>query len=181
MQPTARPGRLVASEAIELRGERVVLRPPSGPDAPALRSIRLKPEVAAWWGPLEDDFPFGDDPDATRFTIHRNDAVSGLIQYGEESEEMYRHAWIDIFVDPDHGRRGVGTDAIVTIVRHLTEDRGHHRVTIDPALDNVAAVGCYEKAGFRRVGVMQAAERDPLSGRWRDALMMELVVMPVAE
>jgi hypothetical protein len=27
---------------------------------------------------------------------------------------------------------------------------------------------------------MQAAERDPLSGRWRDALMMELVVMPVA-
>ncbi|MDQ3612407.1 MAG: GNAT family N-acetyltransferase [Actinomycetota bacterium] len=170
----------MTSEASELRGERVVLCPLSAADAPTLRAIRLTPEVAAWWGPLEDDFPFTDDPDATRFTILRHDAVAGLIQFGEEPEPMYRHAWIDLFVDPGHGRQGLGTDAIVTLVRHLTEDRGHHRITIDPALDNVAAIGCYEKAGFRRVGVMHAAERDPLSGCWRDALMMELVVPPPA-
>lgn len=167
-------------EATDLRGASVALEPLAEADAPALRAMRLEPEVAAWWGPLEDDFPFGDDPDATRFTIRRDGAVAGLIQFGEEPEPMYRHAWIDLFVDPALGRQGVGTDAIVTLVRHLTEDRGHHRVTIDPALDNVAAVGCYEKAGFRRVGVMQTAERDPLSGRWRDALLMELVVTPVA-
>jgi aminoglycoside 6'-N-acetyltransferase len=167
-------------EAADLSGESVLLRPVHAAAAPVLRRIRRAPEVAAWWGPLEDDFPFTDDPDATRFTIHRGGAVVGLIQFGEESEPMYRHAWIDLFVDPRQGRRGVGTDAIVTLVRHLTEDRGHHRITIDPALDNVAAIGCYEKAGFRRVGVMHAAERDPSSGRWRDALMMELVVPSVA-
>jgi len=167
---------LATSDELELRGERVLLRPLEEADAPALRAIRTAPEVAAWWGPLEDDFPFGDDPDATRFTIRRDHAVARLIQFGEEPEQMYRHAWIDVFVDPGQGRRGVGTDAISTLVRHLTEDRGHHRITIDPALDNVAAIGCYEKAGFRRVGVMEAAERDPLSGRWRDALLMELVV-----
>ena len=167
-------------EATDLEGAGVVLEPLGEADAPALRTMRLEPEITAWWGPLEDDFPFGDDPDATRFTIRRGGAAAGLIQYGEELEPMYRHAWIDLFVDPAHGRRGVGTDAIVTLVRHLTEDRGHHRITIDPALDNVAAIGCYEKAGFRRVGVMQAAERDPLSGRWRDALLLELVVVPLA-
>jgi aminoglycoside 6'-N-acetyltransferase len=171
---------LKPQEATDLKGDRVVLRPLAASDAPALRTIRSTPEVAAWWGPLEDDFPFTDDPDATRFTIHRDGAVAGLIQFGEEPEPMYRHAWIDLFVDPRHGRQGVGTDAIATLVRHLTDDRGHHRITIDPALDNVAAVGCYEKAGFRRVGVMHAAERDPVSGRWRDALMMELVVPTVA-
>ena len=166
-------------ETTDLNGTGVVLQPIGASDAPALRAMRLEPEIAAWWGPLEDDFPFGDDPDASRFAIRRGGAVAGLIQYGEELEPMYRHAWIDLFVGPSHGRRGVGTDAIVTLVRHLTEDRGHHRITIDPAVDNVPAVGCYEKAGFRRVGVMQAAERDPLSGRWRDALLMELVVRPI--
>lgn len=168
----------MSSGVLELRGERVVLRPLAADDAPALREIRLKPEVVAWWDSVEEDFPFSDDPDATRFTIHRDGAVAGLIQFGEELEPMYRHAWIDIFVDPEGGRRGTGTDAIVTLVRHLIGDLAHHRVTIDPSLENTAAVGCYEKAGFRRVGVMEAAERDPLSGRWRDALMMELVVRP---
>jgi len=168
----------VSGDPPELRGERIVLRPLAAGDAPALREIRVKPEVVAWWDRLEDDFPFSDDPEATRLTIHRDGAVVGLIQFGEEPEPMYRHAWIDIFVDPDRGRQGIGVDAIVTLVRHLTTDRAHHRITIDPSLDNKAAVGCYQKAGFRRVGVMEAAERDPLSGRWRDALMMELVIRP---
>ena len=102
--------------------------------------------------------------------------MAGMIQYGEEPEPDYRHAWVDIFVDPARGRSGIGTDAIRALVRHLTADRGHHRITIDPALDNVAAIGCYEKAGFRCVGTMEAAERDAGTGRWRDVLLMELVV-----
>lgn len=167
---------MASSEVAELRGERVVLRPLAEADAPALRAIRTAPEVAAWWGPLEDDFPESDDPDATRFTIHRDGAVAGLIQFGEEPDPGYRHAWIDIFVDPAHGRAGVGTDAIRTLIRHLTDDRGHHRITIDPAVDNAAAIGCYAKAGFRTVGVIEAAWRDCHTGRWRDALLMELVV-----
>jgi L-amino acid N-acyltransferase YncA len=53
-----------------------------------------------------------------------------------------------------------------------------HRVTIDPATSNAAAIRCYEKAGFRRVGVMRSAEHDAASGRWHDALLMEYVVPP---
>ncbi len=60
----------------------------------------------------------------------------------------------------------------------LIHERGHHRVTIDPAAHNHAAIRCYEKAGFVRVGVMRLAERDSDGNGWHDALLMELVVDP---
>ena len=167
---------LVAVRA--LTGQRVVLRPIGAADAPALRTIHALPEVLQWWGPPAGDFPFGDDPDATRFAIVCDGETAGLIQYGEELEPSYRYASIDIFVDPRRQRRGVGSDAIATLVRYLIEEHGHHRVTIDPAADNQAAIRCYRKAGFRQVGVMEAAWRDFTTGRWRDALLMELVVRP---
>jgi GNAT superfamily N-acetyltransferase len=48
----------------------------------------------------------------------------GTIQsYGPD----YRHASVDIFVDPASHRRGYGSDAIRTLVRHLFRDQGHHR------------------------------------------------------
>ena len=162
-----------------LDGKLVKLRPLEPGDVPELRRIHETLEVARWWGPPEDDFPLGDDPGATRFTVLVEGEIAGLIQYGEEREPDYRHAWIDLFIDPERHRRGLGADAVSTVARHLVEDRGHHRLTIDPALDNAAAVRCYEKAGFDRVGVTRLSWRDP-EGRWRDGLSMELVVPPRA-
>jgi aminoglycoside 6'-N-acetyltransferase len=159
-----------------VRGERIELTPLAPGDAQALREIHLMPEVAAWWGRPEEAFPF-DEPESTRFTIRVDGEVAGLIQFGEESEPEYRHAWIDLFVDPRRQGRGLGTEAIGLVVRHLVEELGHHRITIDPAADNAAAIRCYEKAGFRTVGVTRASWRDP-EGRWRDSLFMELVADP---
>ena len=161
------------SDPDELRGDIVVLRPLRFDDAARLREIHAEPAVAAWWGSMSDDFPF-DEPESTRFTIWVGGEAAGLIQFGEEEEPDYRHAWIDLFVATELHGSGTGTDAVATVLRHLIEARGHHRVTIDPAVDNVAAVRAYEKAGFRRVGVMRSAERSP-AGIWRDALLMEHV------
>jgi len=157
----------------ELRGDVVVLRPLRFDDAARLREIHAEPAVAAWWGSMDDEFPF-DEPESTRFTIRVDERVAGLIQYGEEDEPMYRYAWVDLFVATEFHGRGVGTDAVRTVARYLVEERGHHRLTIDPSLDNHAAVRAYEKAGFQRVGVMRLAERSP-EGTWRDALFMEQV------
>jgi aminoglycoside 6'-N-acetyltransferase len=157
----------------ELRGRLVVLRPVAPGDAPALQAIHAAPEVSSWWGPMADGFPF-DEPEATRFAILVDGGVVGLVQYGEEDEPDFRHAWIDVFVDPKVRGRGVGTDAVDTLARHLHDDRGHHRVTIDPAVANTRAVRAYQQAGFRPVGVMEAAWRDP-DGVWRDVLLMERV------
>ena len=157
----------------ELRGEHVVLRPLDAADAPALREIHTKPPVAAWWGRMAEEFPF-DEPRSTRFTVLARDRPVGLVQFGEEKEPDFRHAWIDLFLDPEVHNQGLGTDTVTTLARHLFEDRGHHRITIDPAADNAAAIRCYQKAGFRPVGLMRAAWRDP-DGDWRDVLLMELV------
>jgi aminoglycoside 6'-N-acetyltransferase len=156
---------------------RVVLRPVDEGDAEALRAIHHTPEVSAWWGSMDEGFPFGDDPTTTRLTIEVGGEPAGIIQWGEEDEPDYRHAWIDLFVDPRLHGRGLGTEAIEQLVAWLVRERGHHRITIDPAVENLAAVRCYEKAGFRRVGVMELAERGP-DGRWRDALLMERVLRP---
>ncbi|MCW2875900.1 MAG: N-acetyltransferase [Streptomyces oryziradicis] len=45
---------------------------------------------------------------------------------------------------------------------------------IDPAGDNIAAIRCYRKVGFRPVGVMRQYERGP-DGIWHDGLMMDLL------
>jgi RimJ/RimL family protein N-acetyltransferase len=150
------------------------LRPLAAGDEQELLRIHRTPEVASWWDQPEEGFPW-DEPDSTRFTILVDGRIAGLIQYWEEQEPRYRHAGVDLFLDPALHGRGVGTEAVTRLVDHLISERGHHRITIDPALANAAAIRCYEKAGFRPVGVMRRAERDAGGEGWHDCLLMELV------
>jgi aminoglycoside 6'-N-acetyltransferase len=152
----------------------VVLRALVATDAPELRRIRATPEVAQWWEPPEDGFPFDDD-EVTRLTVEVDGAVAGLVQFGEELDPKYRHASIDLFLDPALHGRGIGTEVVRRVVRQLIDERGHHRITIDPAADNAAAIRVYEKVGFRRVGVMRRYERDVDGRGWHDGLLMELL------
>ena len=152
----------------------MILRPLAEGDEAELRRIHETPEVSHNWDLPEDDFPW-DEPEANRFTIEVDGAVAGLIQFGEELEPKYRHASIDLFLDPALHGRGLGTEAVRRVVRMLIDERGHHRVTIDPSASNAAAIRAYEKAGFKRVGVMRKAERDADGRGWHDSLMMELI------
>lgn len=116
----------------------------------------------------------------TAYVIVLDGAVVGWIQWGAEEEPDYRHANIDIYVDPAVHGRGVGTDALRTLARHLFVDQGHHRLVIDPAADNAAAIRSYSKVGFRPVGVMRQYERGP-DGTWHDNLLMDLLAGELAE
>ena len=153
----------------------LVLRPLAPGDEAELRRILATPEVRRWWDDPDPGFPWTDDPEATRLTIEVDSAVAGLIQFSEELDPKYRHAGIDLFLDPALHGRGLGTEALRRVVRHLIDERGHHRITIDPAAANVAAIRTYEKVGFRRVGVMRRYERDTGGEGWHDGLLMELL------
>jgi aminoglycoside 6'-N-acetyltransferase len=98
----------------------------------------------------------------------------GFVQHYQELDAEYLHAGMDIFLVAAAQGRGAGTDAIRTLARHLVHDLGHHRLVIDPAADNVRAIRCYEKVGFRPVGVMRKYElgRDDT---WHDNLLMDLL------
>lgn len=106
--------------------------------------------------------------------IELDGELIGLIQYHEEDEPAFRHAGIDLFLTAHAHGQGLGTDAVRTLARYLTEERGHHRLTIDPAADNAAAIRAYEKVGFRPVGPMREHWRSP-DGTWHDGLLMDLL------
>lgn len=161
---------------VVLRGDRVLLRRGRPEDAEKLFQIRNEPEVARRWGSanieeeISEEFIEADDG----FVIEVEGEVVGAIQYHEEIEPMYRHAGIDIFLTPSHHGQGLGTEAIRVLARYLFEERSHHRLTIDPAADNTAAIRAYEKVGFRRVGIMRNYERGP-DGAWHDGLLMDML------
>ena len=154
----------------------MLLRPGRPEDAGALVRIRKEPEVARRWGfdGIEEEVGEGFVGNDAGFVIEAGGEVVGAIQYHEEDDPMYRHAGMDIFLATAHHGRGLGAEAIRVLARHLFEGRGHHRLTIDPAADNAAAIRAYEKVGFRPVGVMRRYERGP-DGVWHDGLLMDML------
>jgi aminoglycoside 6'-N-acetyltransferase len=165
---------------VQLAGPRVVLRNASAADAPRLTSIRGEPEIERRWGVLEDGEMDEFVADEHTFVIENDGEVIGAVQYGEVDDPMYRSANIDLYLTtPRHGQ-GFGSEAVRILARHLIEERGHHRLTIDPAADNAAAIRAYEKVGFRRVGIMRAYERGP-DGTFHDGLLMEMLAEELLE
>jgi aminoglycoside 6'-N-acetyltransferase len=167
-----------------LQGASVRLRPAARDDIPALVKIRETPEVYARWrggadlvAAVEEDFA---EPGVTAYVIELEERVVGWIQWEGEKDPDYRHAWMDIYLDPEVHGRGVGTDALRTLARHLITDHGHHRLTIDPAADNTAAIRSYSKVGFRPVGITRRSERGP-DGTWHDGLLMDLLAEELIE
>ncbi|WP_327702729.1 aminoglycoside 6'-N-acetyltransferase [Streptomyces decoyicus] len=156
----------------ELRGVSVVLRPTVDADIATLGRIVREPEVAAWWS-VPDDYQ---DMLAVLF----DGEVIGAIQFSEETDPEFRHAGIDIFLTAKRHGQGLGTDAVRTLARWLIHERGHHRLTIDPAADNTAAIRSYRKAGFKPVGIMRAYGRDHRTGGWADGLLMDLLADELA-
>jgi aminoglycoside 6'-N-acetyltransferase len=161
-----------------LTGRLVTLRPAVQDDVPALAAIRATPEVRARWRGGDDlaaeIAEVIDDPDVTSFAVVYDGRVVGAVQWAAETDPEYRHASIDIFLDPAVHGRGVGSDAVRTLARHLIDDLDFHRLVIDPAADNTAAIRCYTKVGFRPVGVMRRYERGA-DGDWHDGLLMDLL------
>ena len=161
-----------------LRGTRITLRPATAADVTTLVSIRAAPEVYERWGGADDllaEILDDIERDEIELLVVEDGArIVGAIQWSAEEDPMYRHAGIDLYLDPSVHGRGLGSDAVRTLARHLIMDRGHHRLVIDPAADNVAAIRCYAKVGFRSVGVMRRYERGP-DGTWHDGLLMELL------
>jgi aminoglycoside 6'-N-acetyltransferase len=163
---------------MELHGRQVILRAPRTDDADRLNAILAEPSVAGWWPEFDvqrvrDDL-IAERVDEEGFVIEREGAVVGYIQLAEEPDPEFRHASIDLFLTAEAQGHGLGPDAIRAVAIHLIDDRGHHRLTIDPAATNARAIAAYAKLGFRPVGVMRAYQRMP-DGRWVDGLLMDLL------
>lgn len=161
-----------------LAGRHVRLRPGHPGDAEKLHAILAGPSVSRWWGEpgpvTEIEEALRGDGSSLLLVVEIDGQVAGGIQYHEENDPMYRHAGIDIYLDGRFQGRGAGREAVALLARFLFDQRGHHRITIDPATANDRAIRSYAKVGFRHVGVMRQYERGR-DGRFHDGLLMDLL------
>jgi aminoglycoside 6'-N-acetyltransferase len=148
-----------------IEGPRLRFRPVSQSDLPDLMRWLDDAEVRQFYGDppaseaaAREDYLEVDVNPVWRFVIEEDGRGVGEIQY-HHAYPGSDYAWsagIDIFIgDPDARDRGVGTEAIRTMLRFLFEEKRVHRATIDPEVANARAIRAYEKAGFRLDGVLR--------------------------
>jgi aminoglycoside 6'-N-acetyltransferase len=149
----------------------IELRPIEESDFAPLALILQEKAVAEWWGPNDEASLREEvgDKDVTAFAIVLDDQPVGMVEISEEEEPGYRHAELDIFLASAHQGRGIGADALRQALRHVFGERGHHRAIIIPAAANAGAIRCYEKVGFKPVGIFRRADRG------RDSLAMDML------
>ena len=161
-----------------LVGEHVTIRPGRAEDVDALLAILIEPSVVRWWDdpePREEvEAALLGSTEVVLLVIEIASEVAGGIQYQEELYPKYRHASIDVYLGTRWQGRGHGTEAVRLVARFLFEQRGHHRLTIDPAAENTRAIASYTRVGFRPVGILRQYERQA-DGRWHDGLLMDLL------
>jgi aminoglycoside 6'-N-acetyltransferase len=151
-----------------LRGNRVTLRPLAERDVATLNALVAQPGVREWWG----TDPTVEEENA--FTIDVGGEIAGWLAFYEEEDPDYRHGGLDIFIAPAFHGRGLGREALTLAARWLIEERGHHRLIIDPAAANERAIRAYASIGFKPVGIMRRYERGS-DGTWHDGLLMDLL------
>jgi RimJ/RimL family protein N-acetyltransferase len=80
-------------------------------------------------------------------------------------------AELQIRIGAGDGRdRGHGTEAVALLLAHAFGDLGLHRVGLEVFPENERAIRAYEKAGFRREGVLRSAA--VIDGERRDIVVM---------
>ena len=127
---------------MKLSDGRITLRPATPADEERLWEILQEPEIVRWWGhEAREDLQshLAGREQAVPFVIEHAGATAGLVQYCEENDPEFRHAGIDIYLTARLHGRGLGAAAIRLMVQHL-QALGHHRITIDPAAANHAAI-----------------------------------------
>jgi aminoglycoside 6'-N-acetyltransferase len=147
-----------------LRGQLTTLRPATRADVDRLVAWHADPEVARYW----------DNETFTRAEMKKRLARAcvepWIIQAdGEPVGYLQVHdAGLDMFLVPSARGRGLGPDAARAMARHLLEERGHERVTVDPYIWNERAV-----RGWRNAGFVEVSRHPPEGEHTAEWLLME--------
>jgi aminoglycoside 6'-N-acetyltransferase len=165
-----------ATDLPTLHGPRITLRPPAPGEADLLAdAIAADPVAGPRWS---------DDPATMRrwlaeegmclLVVEFEGQAVGIVDFEEVPEPEYFSAGMDIALLESCTGKGLGPEVLKVLGAWLIDVRGHHRLTIDPALDNLNAIRAYEKIGFRRIGTARQYERGP-DGTFHDNLLMDML------
>jgi aminoglycoside 6'-N-acetyltransferase len=130
-----------------VHGRLTTLRPAGDADVDRLVAWHADPDVARYW----DDETFTREemldrlahPDVEAWIVEAAGEPIGYLQVHPEG--------LDMFLIPAARGRRLGPDAARAMARHLIDDRGRTRVTVDPYAWNDGAVRAWQRAGFAEV------------------------------
>ena len=153
-----------------VRGRLTAIRPATAGDADLLVAWHADPEVARYW----DDETFTRDemlerlarPDVEAYVVEEDGLPIGYLQVHDLDRDG--DGGLDMFLVPAARGRGLGPDAASAMARHLLDERGWTRVTVDPYRWNEQAIRGWENAGF--VAVSEHDADDEHTAPW---LLME--------
>lgn len=172
-----------------VRTERLLLRPAEPDDATRTWRWRSLPAVQLWVSTAtEDPQEYADaflDPHRLASTLiveHGGEVVGDLMLTVQDAwaqaevREQARgvEAEIGWTIHPDHGGRGLATEAVEALLRVCFEDLGLHRVVAVCFVGNEPSWRLMERVGMRREAhtVRDALHR---SGRWLDGYSYALL------
>jgi len=154
----------------------IVVRPATLADAPRCAEI-YRPFVTENWVSFETDPPDTDEM-ARRIAVYgkthawlvAQDAAETVIGYAYGCPHRSRAAYstsadVAIYVDPAHGRLGIGR-ALYTDLFHRLAAKGAHAAFAGIALPNPASIALHEAMSFTLVGIYR--EVGWKMGAWRD-------------
>lgn len=152
---------------VPVRGRLTTLRPADAHDVDRLVTWHTDPDVSRYW----DDETFTRDEMAER--LARPDVDAWIVEEnGEPVGYLQTHpGGLDMFLVPSARGRGLGPDAARAMARHLIDERGYARVTVDPYEWNDGAVRAWERAGFVEI----SRGHPPDSDHAADWILMEFV------
>ena len=117
-----------------------------------------------------------------RVIIEYNDIPIGYGQIYKMYDELYIEYnypksnnivyGLDQFIgEPEYWNKGIGTEYIKIILKFLIEERNAAAAIVDPHMDNIRAIKCYEKAGFKII--KELPKHEIFEGIKKDCYLME--------
>lgn len=88
----------------------------------------------------------------------------------EETDDVYG---IDLFIGETHyWNRGIGTKVLTAIINYIFAELQAVKIVIDPDVNNIRAIRCYEKSGFVKVKVLPCHQLH--EGKYQDCWLMAI-------
>jgi AacA4 family aminoglycoside N(6')-acetyltransferase len=155
---------------------KISFRPLTSNDLPLLHEWLGRPHVAEWWTPtpsseeVEQEFrPLTSATSTTRpYLMLFDGEPAGYIQsyvamgsgdgWWEDEQDPGVRGIDQFLAHPEQLGQGLGTAMVKAFVQLLFADPAVTRIQTDPSPQNLRAIRCYEKAGFRPLATVDTPD-----------------------
>ncbi|EOR26515.1 MULTISPECIES: GNAT family protein [Clostridium] len=163
-------------------GENIYLRDPVREDIDILYDICADKEVLKYNGLytgimtkeyIRSQFHHFTKPNKKELVIVTKDSdMIGYVYYKENSytRDVYS---IGITIGKGYWGNGYGKDSIRTLCNYLFNKRKAHKIELEVVKENIRAINCYKKCGFKEEGIRRS--KYYIGGKYLDTIVMGLL------